>query len=125
MPEEYEAAGIPMRERGARLAECLDDLEALWSTDPAEYDGSHWAVPRTRTELRPTRSPRPPLYVGGFAGAARRRGASRADGWMRPIHAVSGEFGPRTSIAAPLGRIRKLAEEQRRDPGGIGDVLRV
>ena len=125
MPEEYEAAGIPMRERGARLDECLDALEALWTTDPAEYHGEHWTVPATRIELKPVQRPRPPLYLGGFAEAAMRRVASRADGWLPAIQSGGVEFDPRASITVPLGHIRKLAEEQGRDPNSIGTVLRV
>jgi probable F420-dependent oxidoreductase len=125
LPEEYEAAGIPMRERGARLDECLDALEALWTTDPAEYHGEHWVVPATRIELKPAQNPRPPLYLAGFAQAAMRRVASRADGWLPVIQPGAVEFDPQASITAPLGHIRKLAEEQGRDPNSIGTVLRV
>jgi probable F420-dependent oxidoreductase len=125
-PEEYEAAGIPMSERGARLDECLDALDALWTTDPAEYHGEHWTVPATHAELKPVQTPRPPLYLAGFAPKAMERVARRADGWL-PVHrpGAGREFDPEAFITTPLNRIRRLAEEQGRDPQEIGTVLRV
>src|SRR3954464_1252073 len=41
-PEEYEAVGISIHERGARLDETLNALDALWTANPAEYHGQHW-----------------------------------------------------------------------------------
>jgi probable F420-dependent oxidoreductase len=125
-PEEYEAAGIPMSERGARLDEGLDALEALWTTDPAEYHGEYWTVPATHAELKPVQTPRPPLYLAGFAPKAMERVARRADGWLPVYRPGAGrEFDPGAFITTPLNRIRRLAEEYGRDPGEIGTVLRV
>jgi len=124
-PEEYEATGVPMSERGARLDECLDALEALWTTDPAEYNGKYWKVPSTRSELKPARNGGPPIYLAGFAPAALRRVARRADGWL-PVHRPgTGEFNPDASITGPLNHIRQLAEAEGRDPASIGTILRV
>jgi probable F420-dependent oxidoreductase len=124
-PEEYEAAGIPMNERGARLDECLDALEALWTTDPAEYHGEHWSVPATHANLKPAQTPRPPLYLAGFAPKAMNRTALRADGWLPVYRPGMREFDPQAFITKPLGRIRQLAEEGGRDPQSIGAILRV
>jgi probable F420-dependent oxidoreductase len=124
-PEEYEAAGVPMAERGARLDECLDALEALWATNPAEYHGKHWSVPATRADLKPVQKPGPPIYLAGFAPAAQRRIARRAAGWL-PVHRPgTGPFDPAETITAPLGRLRKLAAADGRDPGSLRTVLRV
>jgi probable F420-dependent oxidoreductase len=124
-PEEYQAAGIPMHERGARLDECLDALEALWTTDPAEYHGTHWSVPATHAKLKPAQKPRPPLYLAGFAPAAMRRVARRADGWLPVCRPGTGTFDSDTAITAPLNRIRHMAEQYGRDPAQIGAILRV
>lgn len=124
-PEEYEAAGVPMAERGARLAECLDALDALWATNPAEYQGKHWTVPATHADLKPAQKPGPPIYLAGFAPAARLRIARRADGWL-PVHRPGiGVFDPAKTITAPLARLRQLAEAEGRDPKLLGTVLRV
>lgn len=124
-PEEYEAAGVPMTERGARLDECLDALEALWTTNPAEYHGEHWSVPATHTDLKPAQKPGPPIYLAGFAPSARRRIARRADGWLPVLRPGSRPFDPERTVTAPLARLRRLTEEEGRDPKGLGTVLRV
>lgn len=124
-PEEYEAAGIPMNERGARLDECLDALEALWTTDPAEYHGTHWSVPATHASLKSAQTPRPPLYLAGFAPASMRRVARRADGWLPVVRFGDGPFDPDAAITAPLDHIRQMAAQAGRDPASIGTILRV
>jgi probable F420-dependent oxidoreductase len=124
-PEEYQAAGVPMKERGARLDEGLDALDALWTTNPSEYHGRHWTVPASHVDLKPARRPRPPIYLAGFSPAAVRRVARRADGWL-PVVAPGGRpFDPTAQIAAPMAHIRELAEAEGRDPAGLGMVLRV
>ena len=123
-PEEYEAADVPMQQRGQRLDECLDALDALWTDNPAEYRGEHWSVPATYTDIKPAQQPRPPVYLAGFAPPAMRRVASRADGWL-PVHVPeSGPFDPAT-VNEPMSHIRGLATEAGRDPAALGLIMRV
>jgi len=124
-PEEFEAAGIPMGQRGARLDECLEVLEVLWTSNPAEYHGRHWSVPATQVRLRPVQRPRPPVFLAGFTPAAWRRVARRADGWLPAWRPGMGEFQPAAAITEPLGRIREIAEQNGRDPASIATILRV
>lgn len=125
-PEEYLAAGIPMEQRGARLDECLDALEALWSSNPAEYHGKHWTVPATYADLKPVQRPRPPIYLGGYSPAAMRRAARRADGWLPVVRPGSQrwEFSP-AAVNGPVSEVRRLAAEEGRDPSRLGIILRV
>jgi probable F420-dependent oxidoreductase len=122
-PEEFEAVGVPIRERGARLDECLEALEALWTSNPAEYHGRYWSVPATHVRLRPVQRPRPPVFLAGFTPAAWRRVALRGDGWL-PAWRM-GEFQPTAAVTGPLGRIREMAEQNGRDPASIATILRV
>ena len=124
-PDEFEAVGIPLSERGARLDECLDVLEALWTTNPAEYHGRYWSLPATRAGLKPVQRPRPPIFLAGFAPAAMRRVARRADGWLPGVAPGLWPVDPGAAIAGPMAQIRALAEEQGRDPAELGMILRV
>src|SRR2546430_11102790 len=38
-PDEFEAVGVPSRERGARTDDHLAAARALWTTRPADFDG--------------------------------------------------------------------------------------
>jgi len=123
-PDEYAAAGVPMNERGARLDECLDALDLLWTATPAGYQGTYWSVPATHAELKPVQSPHPPVYLAGMTPAAQRRVARRSDGWLPVIRPGAAPFDP-AAITGPLGRIRATASELGRDPAAIGAILRV
>ncbi|WP_020667310.1 TIGR03619 family F420-dependent LLM class oxidoreductase [Amycolatopsis nigrescens] len=123
-PEEFQAAGIPMKERGRRLDEGLDALEQLWTVSPAEFHGKYWTVPATHAELKPVQRPRPPIYLAGFSPAAMRRVARRADGWL-PVVQFPGEIDPDAAITAPMNQIRRMAEEEGRDPAELDLILRV
>jgi probable F420-dependent oxidoreductase len=121
-PEEYDAVGVPMAERGARLDETLDALERLWTTDPASHKGKHLRVPETRAALKPVR--KPPVYLAGFAPSAMRRVARRADGWL-PGVALPGAIDLDAAVNQPLAAIRAMAAEEGRDPGTLDMILRI
>jgi alkanesulfonate monooxygenase SsuD/methylene tetrahydromethanopterin reductase-like flavin-dependent oxidoreductase (luciferase family) len=77
-PEEWEAAGIPLRERARRTDAILSVLPQMLSgtavTVPAPYD---LPVPA----LGPTAGV-PPLWIGGRSDEALRRAVRFADGWL-------------------------------------------
>ena len=115
-PDEYQAAGIPWRGRGARLEESLDALEALWGPSPAEYEGDLLTVPKTHVDLRPVQKPRPPIYLGGMTEPALRRIGRRADGWL-PVGAIPGRFSPEG-----VNRQREVIREAAREAGREEDL---
>jgi probable F420-dependent oxidoreductase len=120
-PEEYQAANVPMSERGSRLDECLDILHTYWTDNPVEHTGKHWTIPATYVALKPVRQP--PIYLGGFTPAAFARIGRRADGWM-PSLMASADFD--TSFASQaLATIRAEAEKAGRDPATIDVIARV
>jgi probable F420-dependent oxidoreductase len=122
-PEEYQAVGVPMNQRGARLDECLDVLQAWWTGDPTEHHGKYWDIAASHIDLKPVQSPRPPVYLSAWAPAALRRVARRADGWL-PSGVIPGRFDP-AGLAATLEKIRHDASEAGRDPESIGVALRI
>src|SRR5947209_6286362 len=71
--DEFAAAGVPMERRGARAEEFLDVLRTIWTTDPVEYHGEFYEVPRGRVDPRPVQRPHPPILLGGSAEPALRR----------------------------------------------------
>jgi probable F420-dependent oxidoreductase len=126
-PEEYQGVGVPWKERGARLDECLDVLESVWTTDPVEqHQGAHFSFPDAYIGPKPVQRPRPPIYLSGFAPAAQRRLARRGDGLLPVAMPYPGiKFDPSAVISRPLEQVRRMAEEEGRDPASIGAVLRI
>jgi probable F420-dependent oxidoreductase len=81
-PKEYEACGVPIGERGARLSESLAVLPKLWSGEPASHDGRFFQFKEVAMQP-PTRQVGGPLvWCGGRSDAALRRIARLTDGWM-------------------------------------------
>lgn len=123
-PEEYEAAQVPFRQRGTRLDETLDALEAIWTDETASYDGKFVSVPRHHSTLRPIQSPRPPIHLAAFGPTALARVGRRADGWL-PALTVP---GPHEQVAGLRGfrdTIDRAAEAAGRAPEDIETIVRV
>jgi probable F420-dependent oxidoreductase len=82
-PKEFEACGVPLAERGARLTAAIPLLRQLWSGEPVTYEGRHFGGFREISMQPPARQPDgPPIWVGGRADAALARAGRLADGWI-------------------------------------------
>lgn len=79
-PAEWEAAGVPLGERGRRLDEALEVLPALLRGEAVDHPGP--LLPLRSPALAPAPGAPVPLVVGGRSEAAVRRTARKADGWM-------------------------------------------
>jgi probable F420-dependent oxidoreductase len=119
MRDEYEAAGVPWGERGARLDELLDVFEKVWNDTTVEHSGRFWRIPPSRFDLRPARAGGPPVLLGGFTPVALARVGSRGAGWIA-IAGVPEEFE-----ASLWGIAQAAAAEAGRDPGALRRETRV
>jgi len=81
-PKEYEACGVPIAERGARLSESLTVLRKLWSGEPASHTGRFFQFERVMMQPPPRQAGGPPIWCGGRSDAALRRIGRLAEGWM-------------------------------------------
>ncbi len=115
--DEYEAGGVPFKERGARLDEYLRCLQALWADDPVEFSGRFYSVPRSLFRPKPRQRPRPPILVGGYAAATVRRAATLADGYL-------GGNVPLARIVPLVKELRAAVADAGRDPGSFRIVCR-
>jgi alkanesulfonate monooxygenase SsuD/methylene tetrahydromethanopterin reductase-like flavin-dependent oxidoreductase (luciferase family) len=79
-PAEFEAAGVPVTQRGARLDDALTVLPDLLSGRPVDYEGRAQRV--TSPSLEPAMAALPPVYVGGRGDPALRRAARFGDFWL-------------------------------------------
>ncbi|MDP8951797.1 MAG: TIGR03619 family F420-dependent LLM class oxidoreductase [Actinomycetota bacterium] len=106
-PDEFEAIGVPMRDRGRRAEEALRVLEAIWRENPVEFEGRYFRVPESFIDLKPVQKPRPPIYMAAYAPATMDRVARLADGWIPagvPLGAMEQMFAAIKQGATEAGR---------------------
>lgn len=81
-PKEYEACGVPLNERGARLTESLTVMRKLWTGEPVSHAGRFFNFEGVRMQPPPRQSGGPPIWCGGRSDPALRRIGRMTDGWM-------------------------------------------
>jgi alkanesulfonate monooxygenase SsuD/methylene tetrahydromethanopterin reductase-like flavin-dependent oxidoreductase (luciferase family) len=79
-PAEFEAAGVPVSQRGARLDDALTVLPDLLTGRSVDYDGRVQKV--TSPPLEPFMATPPAIYVGGRGEPALARAARFGDVWL-------------------------------------------
>jgi len=80
--EEFAGLGIPREQRNGRANEGLEIIRRLWEGETVTYKGKYFQVENARLTPEPIQKPRPPIWVGGFAGAAVKRAARLGDGYI-------------------------------------------
>jgi len=78
---EFEALGVPFKERVSRSEEALELFRTLWTQAHPKIETKRYRLHDVSVSPMPLQKPRPPLYVGGNSEAALRRVARFADGW--------------------------------------------
>jgi probable F420-dependent oxidoreductase len=81
-PEEFDAFGVPLKERGSRMDEAVALLQRLWSEDRVTHDGRHYHLTNATVAPRPVQRPRPPIWFAGWVEPAIRRAARFGDAWL-------------------------------------------
>ncbi|HVN64357.1 MAG TPA: LLM class flavin-dependent oxidoreductase [Candidatus Binataceae bacterium] len=81
-PREYEACGVPIRERGGRATEAIGVLKQLWTGQRVEHRGKYFSFSEIAMQPAPATPGGPPVWVGGRKEAALKRAARCGDGWM-------------------------------------------
>jgi probable F420-dependent oxidoreductase len=80
-PREFDAAGVPFKERGRRTDEAIAIMRRLWAEDEVTFAGEFWKLDRITVLPRPVQQPMP-LWIGGNSEAAMRRAGRLGDGWI-------------------------------------------
>ena len=81
-PKEYEACGVPLAERGARLSESIEVLRKLWRGESVSHAGRFFRFDGIAMEPPPRQRGGPPIWCGGRSDPALRRVGRLTDGWM-------------------------------------------
>jgi probable F420-dependent oxidoreductase len=122
-PDEYQAAGAPFARRGAQLDELLDVLDALWTANPVQHEGTRWSIPESWVDLKPVQRSRPPVYLGAFTPPGLKRIGMRGDGWMAGVQVPGGVH--LKALDWQRGVIDDAARAAGRDPSVIHTYVRI
>lgn len=113
LAEEFEALGVPFRQRGSLLEEWVALARACWTGHPPPHSGRHYRLPPDIVcEPRPAHPI--PILFGGTSPVALRRAVRLGQGWV--AHQPSGAPDP-GAVARAL--------ELMRPPAGFRVVLRL
>ena len=113
---EFEAVGIPFRERGRIFERNLAILGRLWDEDYVTGDYADLRLRSVRMLPRP--APRPQLLIGGYVDRVLRRVATRSDGWLTYFYTAD-------SFRRNWRKIRDFAEQAGRDPDELTNVAQL
>jgi alkanesulfonate monooxygenase SsuD/methylene tetrahydromethanopterin reductase-like flavin-dependent oxidoreductase (luciferase family) len=107
---EYDAFGVPRRERVRRFEENLRLVEALWAGEAVSADLPWCRLNDATLTMLPAQRPRPPLWMAADSDRAVERAARMADSWIINPHATT------STIARQLQLFRKVRRDLGRPP---------
>jgi alkanesulfonate monooxygenase SsuD/methylene tetrahydromethanopterin reductase-like flavin-dependent oxidoreductase (luciferase family) len=111
-PVEFEAMGVPVQERGARMNEVLRLLKRLWTEEHVTNEGRFYPLNDVTLLPRPLQQPHPPIWVAGRREAAMRRAVRYGDGWLPYFYSPE-------RYRDSVERITAIAKETNRDLSGF------
>ena len=115
--DEFDAVGASMSNRGKKADEFLAVLKAIWTTDPVEFHGEYYNVPKSVILPKPVQKPHPPIYLAAFSPSGMKRAATMANGWF-PAGA------PPQMLKEMIAGVKGMAQQAGRDPAEVQIVVR-
>ena len=111
--DEYQASGIPFKNRGDRADEYLQVLKKIWTNAIVEFGGQYYDIPPSKIGPKPLQIPHIPIYLGGYSERTFARIANHANGWICTIH------NSLRQIKLNIDMIEKECLKVNRDPDDI------
>ncbi len=106
---EFDAVGVPFKQRGKRFERNLDILVKLWTQERVTLKVDELNL-REAVMVPPTvQRPRPPILVGGYVDAVLRRAGTMGDGWLTYFYTPE-------SFTKGWAKVQAFAREAGRDP---------
>ncbi len=106
---EFDAVGVPFKQRGRMFERNLDILTRLWTEDRVTLRVDEFNLREAVMRPRPTQQPRPPILIGGYVDAVLKRVATHADGWLTYFYTPE-------SYRRSWDKIMGFARDTGRDP---------
>lgn len=115
--DEFDASGVPFKQRGRRGDEFLRCLKTIWTDDVVEFHGDYYHVPGSRVLPKPRQRPHPPITIGGYSDVVINRAVNLGDGF-------NGGNMPLAEVRPLVARIRAAADKAGREATSLHVVCR-
>lgn len=115
-PKEFEATGVPVKERGRRTDEGIQVVRRLWTENNVSFQGRFYQFENVTMEPKPVQQPHPPIWVAGRSEAAMRRTGRLGDGYIPYL------FSPER-YRDGWAKVQAYAREAGRDPQAIEPAI--
>ena len=109
---EFDACGVPFKERGRLLERNLDLLVRLWGDKPVTVQVDGLNLREAVILPKPYQKPHPPILMGGYVDAVLRRAARVADGWLTYFYTPE-------PFERSWKKVQEYARSYGRDPGTL------
>jgi alkanesulfonate monooxygenase len=106
---EFDAVGVPFKQRGKLFERNLEILTRLWTEDRVTLQRDEFNLREAVMRPRPVQSPRPPILIGGYVDAVLKRAATTGDGWLTYFYTPE-------SFTRSWNKVLGFAREAGRDP---------
>ncbi len=81
LKEEFDALGVPWKDRAGRTRECISVMQTLWCDEVSHFEGEYYNIKAAYQNPKPVQQPHPPIIFGGESDPALRRVADVGQGW--------------------------------------------
>lgn len=106
---EFDAVGVPFKQRGRLFERNFDILTRLWTQDRVTLQADEFNLREAVMRPRTVQRPRPPILIGGYVDAVLKRVATKGDGWLTYFYTPD-------SYRKSWEKILAFAREAGRDP---------
>jgi probable F420-dependent oxidoreductase len=112
---EFDAVGVPFKQRGRSFERNLDILMKLWTQDRVTLKIDEFNLREAVMVPRPVQRPRPPILVGGYVDAVLKRAGTVGDGWLTYFYTPE-------SFTKGWSKVQAFAREAGRDPKTLQSI---
>jgi len=109
---EFDAVGVPFKQRGRLFERNFEILTRLWSEDRVTLQADEFNLREAVMRPQPVQRPRPPILIGGYVDAVLKRVATKGDGWLTYFYTPE-------SYTRSWDKILGFAREAGRDPKAL------
>ena len=112
---EFDAIGVPFKERGNIMDRNLDILIRLWQEDSVTGSYPPYEFAAAVMSPKPVQKPHPPILIGGYVDRVLKRAGVLGDGWLTYYYTAEG-------FAKSWDKVRRFAEEAGKDPDTLRSI---